>query len=107
VNPELVHLIYWDTRVTGVEEYTQETAADMVNSTKIKGGGGTDPTCVEQYLKDEKIKPECIIMLTDGHVPNWGKDWDGVPILWVIAGHHNKGLRATTGITIHIADGEH
>ena len=107
VSPELVHLIYWDTKVTGVEEYDASNRDSLATSTKITGGGGTDPRCVENYLKEEKIKPECIIMLTDGFVPNWGTDWDGVPILWVIAGHHDRHLQASTGITIHIADGEH
>jgi predicted metal-dependent peptidase len=108
VNPEIVHLIYWDTLVTGVEVYDAATRDNLVNSTEIKGGGGTNPaTSVEAYLKKERIKPECIIMLTDGYVPNWGSDWEGVPILWVIAGHPDRNLLATTGKTIHINDGEH
>jgi predicted metal-dependent peptidase len=102
VSPEKLHLIYWDTSVTGVEEYDQNNLDDLVKSTQIKGGGGTDPSCVEQYLHQKKIRPECIIMLTDGYVPNWGHTWDGIPIMWVIAGNPNA--RSDTGISIHIKD---
>jgi hypothetical protein len=50
-------------------------------------------------MTKENITPDCIIVLTDGYVPNWGKDWNA-PILWVIAGNLNA--QATTGKTIHI-----
>jgi len=102
VNPETVHMIYWDGRVAGHEVYNAATADDFVNSTKPKGGGGTDPSCMEKYLKKEGIKPDCIIMFTDGYVPNWGTDWDGVPILWCVCGG-SKAV-ATIGKTIHVED---
>ena len=100
VNPDKVDLIYWDARVAGHEVYNSGTLATLVDSTKPKGGGGTDPTCVPAYLDKHGIKPECVIMLTDGYVGSWG-DWD-VPILWAICGG-NKAV-APVGKTIHIED---
>ena len=100
VNPDKVDLIYWDARVAGHEVYNSGTLATLVGSTKPKGGGGTDPTCVPAYLDKHGIKPECVIMLTDGHVGEWGQ-WD-VPILWAICGG-NKAV-APVGKTIHIED---
>ena len=100
VNPNKVDLIYWDGAVAGHEVYDSFTLPDMINSTKPKGGGGTDPTCVERYLKEKKITPECIIMLTDGYLSNWG-NWD-VPILWCVCGG-NK-VVAPVGKTIHVVD---
>jgi predicted metal-dependent peptidase len=102
VMPEKVHIVYWDTKVTGVEEYDSSNLDTLVSTTQIKGGGGTDPSCVENYLKQERIKPECVIMLTDGFVPNWGGSWDNTPLLWVVAG--NDSAQANTGKTIHIND---
>jgi predicted metal-dependent peptidase len=99
VRPDAVDLIYWDTRVASHEVYTSSDLDNLVKSTKPKGGGGTDPSCVEAYMTKENITPDCIIVLTDGYVPNWGKDWNA-PILWVIAGNPNA--QATTGKTIHI-----
>ena len=101
IRPEKVHIIYWDTRVTGHEVYTSSELDNLVKSTMPKGGGGTDPSCCEAYMEKENIKPDCIINLTDGYVPNWGSNWNA-PILWVIAGNPNA--QATTGKTIHIND---
>jgi predicted metal-dependent peptidase len=102
VSPDKVDLLYWDGEVAGHEEYDSSTVASIVNSTKPRGGGGTSPSCVSRYLKDKGIKPECVIMLTDGYVGNdWGQDWE-VPVLWTIAG--NNAAVAANGQTIHIND---
>lgn len=83
--PERVDLLYWDTEVAGHEMYTQEQLGTLASSTKPAGGGGTDVRCVSKYLKDNQIKPECVIILTDGYL---GGDWGtwNVPVLWVIVG---------------------
>jgi predicted metal-dependent peptidase len=100
VNPDKVDLIYWDAQVAGHEVYNSATLSTLVDSTKPKGGGGTDPTCVPAYLDKHGIKPECVVMLTDGYLPAWG-DWD-VPILWCICGG-NK-VVAPIGKTVHVED---
>lgn len=100
VNPDKVDLIYWDAAVAGHEVYNNATLATLVNSTKPKGGGGTDPSCVPKYLDKHGIKPECVIMLTDGYIGNWG-EWD-YPILWTICGG-NK-VTAPCGKTVHVED---
>jgi predicted metal-dependent peptidase len=102
VNPSQVDLIYWDSAVAGHEEYTENDVASIISSTKPKGGGGTSPSCVSEYLKDKKIEPECIIMLTDGYVgDDWGKDWTA-QVLWCIVGGND--VIAENGKTIHIKD---
>ena len=101
VHPDKVDLIYWDGAVAGHEEYDSSQVDNIVSSTQPKGGGGTDPTCVMRYLKEKVIKPEAIIMLTDGYVGEWGDDWDA-PILWTIVGG-NKSV-ASVGKTIHVKD---
>ena len=100
VNPEKVDIIYWDGEVAGHEEYEGSAVADIVNSTKPKGGGGTSPSCVSTYLNEKKIVPECIVMLTDGYVgSDWGNDWPS-PLLWAICGGNDA--VAKHGKTIHI-----
>jgi predicted metal-dependent peptidase len=100
VNPDKVDLIYWDAHVAGHEVYNNATLSTLINSTKPKGGGGTDPTCVPAYLDKHGIKPECVIMLTDGYVGSWG-EWD-VPVLWAICGGNKT--TAPVGKTVHIED---
>ena len=100
VNPEVVDLIYWDGDVAAHEKYEGAEVSNIVSSTKPKGGGGTDPSCVSKYLKDEGIKPEAIIVLTDGYVPNWGDEWTA-PIMWVISGGNTSAV-ADHGKTIYL-----
>jgi predicted metal-dependent peptidase len=100
VRPERVDLLYWDSEVAGHEEYDEYSVANIVSSTKPRGGGGTSPSCVTAYIKDKGIKPECVIMLTDGYVgDDWGGDWP-CPVLWtIVAGNTDV---APNGKTIHI-----
>ena len=99
VHPEKVDLIYWGSSVVQHEEYSHNDLDGLIQSTQPKGGGGTDPDCMAQYLKEKNIKPEAIVVLTDGYVPNWGFGWES-PTLWVVA--NNKGVTADNGKTIHI-----
>ena len=102
VKPSQVDLIYWDSHVAGHEEYTESMVGDIINSTKPRGGGGTSPSCVSEYLKDKRIEPECVIVLTDGYVGNdWGSEWTA-PVLWAIVGGND--CIADNGKTIHVKD---
>jgi predicted metal-dependent peptidase len=71
----------------------------MANNTKPVGGGGTDVTCVPEYIKDNNITPQCAIVVTDGHLyGGWGA-WT-CPVLWVIL--DNAGAVPTHGIALHV-----
>jgi len=101
VNPACVDLLYWGSSVVGHETYGDGQASDIINSTRPKDGGGTSPSCVSEYLKEKNIKPECVIILTDGCVgDDWGSEWTA-PTLWCIVGDWFDG-EAGNGKTIHI-----
>lgn len=100
VNPEVLDLVYWDTRVAAHEKYGVHELDGLETKTKPAGGGGTSPSCITAYMNAQNIKPECAIILTDGYV---GSDWGGAwpcPVLFVICGG-NK-VVAPVGKTIHI-----
>lgn len=100
VHPERVDLLYWDGAVAGHETYEGGAVELLVTSTKPVGGGGTSPSCVSRYLKDKNLKPEVIVMLTDGYVgTDWGSEWTA-PLMWVITQH--KGAVAEHGKTIYL-----
>lgn len=102
VKPSQVDLIYWDSRVAAHEEYSENDVSNIINSTKPRGGGGTSPSCVSEYLKEKRIVPECVIMLTDGYVgSDWGRDWTA-PVLWAIVGGND--CVADNGKTILVKD---
>jgi predicted metal-dependent peptidase len=79
--PERIHLLYWDTDIAAEETYEQGSYASLTDSTKPAGGGGTDPSCVERYVRDMSTKPEIVLMLSDGYIfgdfPNFN-----VPTIW-------------------------
>ena len=99
VNPNKLHVLYWDTEVRGHEEYTTDQLDRLVDDTKPVGGGGTDVECVSQYISDKNIDPVAAIILTDGYFyRGWGT-WT-CPVLWVIV--DNKDAVPPTGKCIHV-----
>jgi len=98
VSIDKIHFIDWDGQVESHEIYSSDelTAAPAMKT--ATGGGGTDPTCVSDYLKEKGIKPDCVIMLTDGEINSWG-NWT-VPILWAIT--NDTKITAPVGKTIQI-----
>ena len=97
--PERVDLLYWDTKVAAHEVYFEDGYEGLVRSTRPKGGGGTQVQCVPDYIKDKGLKPQCVVVITDGYCSGWGTDWN-VPVMWVLVG--NKHDVPTHGVTIRV-----
>ena len=94
-----IHLMYWDGAVCAHEQYTSSTFKNWRTLTKPRGGGGTNPTCISDYLAKEKITPDAAIVLTDGEVGGWG-NWR-CPVLWGIHNNH-RDIIAPVGSTIKL-----
>ena len=88
VKPEAVDLLYWGDSIVGHETYDENSYAGLVTSTKPRSSGGTVPQCIVDYIKEKGIRAECIIILTDGDVYDWGTGWT-VPTLWAITDKRN------------------
>ncbi len=98
VHPEAIRLMYWDTRVCRDEKYDMHELDTLVQSTKPAGGGGTDVTCVTDYIRDNNINAQAAIVLTDGYLfGGWGQ-WT-MPVLWCVM---DSGRTADVGKTVHI-----
>tara|TARA_R110002124_G_scaffold135627_2_gene298581 strand:+ start:2298 stop:3482 length:1185 start_codon:yes stop_codon:yes gene_type:complete len=103
VHPEVIRLLYWDTRVCQDEKYDMQSLDGLVKTTKPKGGGGTNVECVPEYLTEHGVKPQAAIVLTDGYLGgSWGK-W-ACPVLWCIL--DNKSAIPDTGKHVHITSQE-
>lgn len=100
VTPEAIELLYWDTRVCQHETYERDSFDSLLTTTKPRGGGGTSPNCIPKYLNDKGIKPEAIIVLTDGFVDGWGTHWPA-QVFWGIT---TKGITADVGVTVYVGD---
>jgi predicted metal-dependent peptidase len=86
--PERVDILYWDTRVDGHETYTLNLA-DIVHKTKPSGGGGTNPDCIPEYMAEHKLKPDALVVLTDGYMHSNPPGWASLsaPVLWCVIGN--------------------
>lgn len=98
VSPSAVRLLYWDTMVRGDERYDREDLDRIPSSTKPKGGGGTRITCVNKYMDEHNIKPQAVIVLTDGHLGGTWGEW-AVPVLWGVIDNPQA---VPPGQTVHI-----
>ena len=99
VRPDKVRLLYWDTTVCGDETYDTHELETLIQSTKIKGGGGTDVDCVTEYIREESINAQAAIVLTDGDLyGGWGQ-WT-MPVLWCVI--DNKHKVPDVGKCVHI-----
>jgi predicted metal-dependent peptidase len=82
----------WETVKKHVADFTR----------KIGGGGGTDFECNWDYLKEHKIKPRMIIMLTDGYpCGGWGDPRYAPTIFFMMGG---RDITAPFGMSIHYED---
>ena len=83
-----VRVLTWDTSVYNPQEFTSDNMEDISNYAP-GGGGGTDPHCVWEWLKENDIEPKKLIMFTDfcffGWRPNEVEDY--ADTVWVIKGN--------------------
>jgi len=82
--PEMVRVLWWDTVVHGEQVFTGNYSA-IRNLLKPLGGGGTRVSSVRDYMIEQKINADCLVVLTDGYVEH-DIHWEGmtVPSLWVV-----------------------
>ena len=97
---EKIHVLDWDGQVAkgGHTTYSSRELESAPELKTVHGGGGTDPSCVSRYIDEVQLKPDCIIVLTDGEIDNWGS-WRH-PILWAIT--NDRPMTAPVGKTINI-----
>ena len=87
MTPEVVRVLYWDTKIVRSEVYRDAEVADCIKTTKPEGGGGTDVSCVQTWLRDNQVTPQIVLVFTDGFLGgDWGRNW-GAPLLWLIKGN--------------------
>jgi predicted metal-dependent peptidase len=101
VKPRAIRLLYWDTKVCADEKYGDGgmDTATLTQSTKPAGGGGTDINCVNEYMQEQHITPQAVLVFTDGYL---GGDWGTwtCPVLWCII--NNDSATPTVGTTLNV-----
>ena len=83
VEPEMVRILWWDTKVHG-QQIFKDNYANIGSMLKPQGGGGTRVSSVSEYINKEKLKAECVIVFTDGYLESDVKWEISSPTLWMI-----------------------
>jgi predicted metal-dependent peptidase len=86
VQPREVKVIWWDTRVAGVQTFFPVDYPQLKDKLDAKGGGGTTVSCVAQYMRKHGITPQATIILTDGEIESEYECPAG-PLLWGVVGN--------------------
>lgn len=95
-----VSVFCWDTSVHAPAEYASENLTD-IHEYIPGGGGGTDPHCVWEYLKDNEIEPKKLIVFTDFQFWGWEPKQveDYCDTVWIIK--DNKNATPEFGVYAH------
>ena len=92
----------FDTGVYGVETFTSDDGRTMAEY-ELVGGGGTDFDVVFNYMAENDITPDQMVMFTDGYPwGSWGNA-DYCDTLFVVHSDKERRIEAPFGITIHYA----
>lgn len=98
-SPERVRVLWWDTIVHG-EQVFETDYADIATLLKPLGGGGTNVSCVSEYITKNKLNSECVIIFTDGYLES-GISWEvATPTLWLVT--QNKSFEPPRGIKVKV-----
>ena len=98
-NPEWVKVVFWDTAVVGEHHFERGGFEGMEKVVRPVGGGGTSPKCIPKWMHDNKVEADLCVILTDGHVGEWGS-W-GCRTLWGIT---TKGITPPVGTSVFVGE---
>ena len=99
VKPEKVRMLWWDTSVCGDQEFKPDQYEQIASLMKPKGGGGTTPEVVTEYIAKHKIDAKAIVWLSDGYL-GCDDPITTMPSLWGVV--DNDSFVAKHGKTLHI-----
>jgi len=95
--PDEIVVLWWDTEVRGKQVFTESNFASIVSLMKPMGGGGTRASCVSEYLDENNLSTDCIVMFTDGHLESDVSWKSNVPTLWLIDKDGNESFKPPMG----------
>jgi len=96
--PQRVYTAYCDASVASVEEWEP---TDLPLNVNPQGGGGTYMKPIFDYVEENGLEPECVIIFSDGyHTVNF--DGPDCSTLWIVSSAGDNNFTAPFGNVIHI-----
>jgi predicted metal-dependent peptidase len=97
-----IDLFCYDTQVYNSIVITADNAGDLLTYEPV-GGGGTDYSCILEYLKENNLNPKKLVNFTDGYVSDYVSELGELfSVLTIIFG--NEGCTIPYGETVHYTD---
>lgn len=96
-----IHVISWDTGVHCPRDFTSENL-DSIADYQPGGGGGTDPNCIFDYLREEGRVPSKLVIFTDGYFYGSHGDPDYCDTVFII--YKNESFTSPFGTWAHYTD---
>lgn len=98
-----IKVLTWDTKVYNPQDFTADNNTD-ISEYEPGGGGGTDPHCVWEWLKENDVQPKKLIMFTDYQFFGWNPEQvqDYCDTVWIIK--DNERAEPEFGIWAHYDD---
>jgi predicted metal-dependent peptidase len=95
-----IKVLTWDTEVYNPQDFTADNNTD-ISEYEPGGGGGTDPHCVWEWLKENDVQPKKLIMFTDYQFFGWSPEQvqDYCDTVWIIK--DNESAEPEFGIWAH------
>ena len=95
--PDRIRVLWWDTQVHG-EQLFEGNYSNLSSMLKPQGGGGTRVSCVSEYIINNKLDADCMIIFTDGYV-EWDITWQTqIPAVWIIKENGNGNFTPPRGV---------
>lgn len=98
--PEAIRILWWDTMVHGEQRFDPNNYNQIATLLKPQGGGGTRVGCVNEYMTQNNINAECLIVFTDGYVEDEFEWAVTVPTLWMVT--RKRSFAAPSGVVINV-----
>lgn len=93
--PSSLRVLWWDTDVRAEQVFSPSQYDNITRLAKPMGGGGTRASCVSDFMGKHNIKPDAVLMFTDGYTEdriNWQVT---APTLWLVT--ENRHFTAPRG----------
>lgn len=96
ISPKNLIIVQCDAKVHQVDEVRSLDEVQMVRERGAKGGGGTSFVPVFDWVREQGIRPDMVVYLTDGY--GTFPENPGYPVLWAM----NTDVEAPFGDTVRI-----
>lgn len=82
--PSKLRVLWWDSKVCAEQIFEPGQYGNLKHLAKPVGGGGTRASCVSDFLNTRSIRPNAVVMFTDGYTEA-RIDWRvTAPTLWLV-----------------------